>query len=394
MKKILIIEDDLVVSNIYRNKLAVEGFQVDIAHSGEAGLFEISKNTPDVVILDLCLPKMNGVEVINKIRADATLATLPIIIFSNTYLTTLVQQAWKAGANKCLSKANCSPKEVVETVRNVLGQKTEPINKGATVFTPRAKIAVPTPIEASTHTEFHTSYHSTFPARVAALRTSIQALSKANTDAERTQHASDLYRTAHKLTGGANVTGLGAVAQLSEAIEALLTELHEKPANINASNIRTIASAVDFLPALFEHASRTGAQESLASNILVVDDEPIARKAVSQALDRAKLKSVGVDDANTALKMLADNSYDLVFLDVDMPQINGHELCSKLRSLPRHRNTPVVFVTSNTDLKNRASSTISGGNDFIGKPFHFLELAVKSLVYVLRGKIQPQKLMV
>ncbi len=392
MHKILIIDDDLVVSNIYHNKLAVEGFQVDIAHSGEDGLFQISKNKPDVVILDLCLPKMNGVEVIDKIRANASTTALPIIIFSNTYLTTLVQQAWKAGANKCLSKANCAPKELVEAVRNALGQKTQPVNKGATVFTPRAKIAVPTPTETSTHTEFHTSYNNMFPARVAALRTSIQALSKATTDAERTKHTSNLYRSAHKLTGGANVTGIGIIAQLCEAIEALLTELHEKPANINASNIRTIASAVDFLPALFEHATRTGAQKSSHSNILVVDDEPIARKAVSQALDRAELRSVGVDDAATALKLLSENSYDLVFLDVDMPQINGHELCSKLRALPRHRNTPVVFVTSNTDLKNRANSTISGGNDFIGKPFHFLELAVKSLVYVLREKIQSVKL--
>ncbi len=392
MKKVLIIEDDLVVSNIYRNKLAVEGFQVDIAHTGEDGLFEISRNKPDAVILDLCLPGMNGVEVITKIRANTDTATLPIIIFSNTYLTTLVQQAWKAGANKCLSKANCAPKEVVEAVRNALGQKTEPVNRGATVFMPRAKIAVPAPAEASAHTEFHTSFNNTFPPRVAALRTSIQALSKATTDTERTQHASDLYRTAHKLTGGANVTGLSVVAQLSEAIEALLTELHEKPSNINSSNIRTLASAVDFLPALFEHATRTGAHESTTSNILVVDDEPIARKAVSQALDRAKLKSVGVDDASIALKMLEENSYDLVFLDVDMPLISGHELCSKLRALPRHKSTPVVFVTSNTDLKNRASSTISGGNDFIGKPFHFLELAVKSLVYVMRGKIQPAKL--
>ena len=55
MNKILIIEDDLVVANIYRNKLAVDGFQVDIAHSGEDGLFQITKDKPDVVILDLCL---------------------------------------------------------------------------------------------------------------------------------------------------------------------------------------------------------------------------------------------------------------------------------------------------------------------------------------------------
>lgn len=391
MSKILIIEDDLVVSNIYRNKLAVEGFEVDIAHSGEEGLFQITKDKPDALILDLCLPQMNGVEVINKIRANPATLTLPIITFSNTYLTTLVQQAWKAGANKCLSKANCTPKEVVEAVRKVLGQKTEPA-KGSTVFMPRAKIAITSPTEPRAQTEFHTSFNDTFPSRVATMRTSIQALSKAATDAERTKHTSELYRTAHKLTGGANVTGLAGVAQLSEAIEALLTELHEKPSNINTSNIRTIAAAVDFLPVLFEHASRTGAQESSASNILVVDDEPIARKAVSQALDRAKLTSVGVDDASIALKMLEENSYDLVFLDVDMPLISGHELCTKLRALPRHKSTPVVFVTSNTDLKNRATSTISGGNDFIGKPFHFLELAVKSLVYVMRGKIQPAKL--
>lgn len=391
MHKILIIEDDLVVANIYSNKLAVEGFQVEIVHTGEEGLYHISKEKPDVVILDLCLPKMNGVDVLKKIRANDESKALPIIVFSNTYLTTLVQDAWKAGATKCLSKANCAPKELVEAVRSALGKKTEPTQKGGTVFAPRAKIAVAAPSNGSAHTEFHTSFNNAFPTRVNDLRHSIKALSKATTDAERAQHVSDLFRAAHKLTGGANVTGHGIVAHLSEAIEALLTELHAKPESINASTIRTIANAVDFLPALFEHASRTGAQESPSSNILVVDDEPIARRAVSQALDRAKLKSVSVDDAVTALKMLSENSYDLVFLDVDMPDINGHELCSRLRALPRHKSTPVVFVTSNTDLKNRANSTISGGNDFIGKPFHFLELAVKSLVYVMRAKIQPQK---
>ena len=390
MNKILIIEDDLVVANIYRNKLVVEGFQVDIAHTGEEGLFLISTKKPELVILDLCLPKMSGVDVIKKIRADDALQALPIIVLSNTYLTSLIQEAWKAGATKCLSKANCSPKEAVETVRGVLGKKTEPTNNDAVVSTSPAKIAV-AKSEATTTTECHTTFKTSFPTRVNELRTSIKALSKATTDAERTQHASDMYRTAHKLTGGANVTGFAVVAHLSEAIEALLTELYEKPSNINVSTIRTIAGAVDFLPVLFEYAARTGVQKPHTSNILVVDDEPIARKAVSTALNRAKLKSVGVDDANTALKMLSENSYDLVFLDVDMPDINGHELCSKLRALPRHRNTPVVFVTSLNDLKSRANSTISGGNDFIGKPFHFLELAVKSLVYVLRGKVQLQK---
>jgi DNA-binding response OmpR family regulator len=390
MNKILIIEDDLIVANIYRNKLAHEGFQADISHTGEEGLLQIGKEKPDAVILDLCLPMMNGVEVIKKIRATESTQSLPIIVLSNTYLTTLIQDAWKAGATKCLSKATCSPRAVMETVRSVLGQKSEPAIKNARVNAPGATVAS-VRRDSGDHTEHHTSFNAAFPARVGKLRDSIKALSKAATDAERAKHASDLFRTAHKLAGGANATGLRSVARLAEAIEALLMELHETPAHVNASTLRTTANAVDFLPALFEHASRTGAQKSPASSILVVDDEPIARHAVRKALDRANLQSVDTDDAHTALQMLSENSYDLVFLDVDLPDLNGHELCSRLRALPRHKNTPVVFVTSHNDLTNRATSTISGGNDFIGKPFHFLELAVKSLVYVLRGKIQAQQ---
>ena len=69
--------------------------------------------------------------------------------------------------------------------------------------------------------------------------------------------------------------------------------------------------------------------------------------------------------------------------------MNGFELCTKLRTLPGYKRTPVIFVTSLNDFDSRANSTMSGGNDFIGKPFLFIELAVKALVHVLRGKLSP-----
>jgi DNA-binding response OmpR family regulator len=74
-----------------------------------------------------------------------------------------------------------------------------------------------------------------------------------------------------------------------------------------------------------------------------------------------------------------------------MPGMTGFELCTKLRTLPMHKKTPVVFVTSLTDFDNRTSSTMAGGNDFIAKPFLFIELTVKALIHVLRGKLQPLK---
>jgi chemotaxis family two-component system response regulator PixG len=123
----------------------------------------------------------------------------------------------------------------------------------------------------------------------------------------------------------------------------------------------------------------------------VVDDEAISRRAVVYALNKARLKSVNVEDPVRAFQMLTENQFDLVLLDVDMPNMNGYELCTKLRTLPTYKKTPVIFVTGLTDFESRANSTMSGGNDFIAKPFLFMELAVKALMYVLRSRLDLAK---
>ena len=80
MKKMLIIEDDQIVGHIYLRKFQAEGFQVELAGDGEAGLAATLKSTPDVVILDLMLPRMNGVEVLKKLRAEPTTRGLPVVV--------------------------------------------------------------------------------------------------------------------------------------------------------------------------------------------------------------------------------------------------------------------------------------------------------------------------
>jgi DNA-binding response OmpR family regulator len=137
MKKILIIEDDQIVANIYRNKLSVEGFNVEVALDGEAGLSALKHFKPDAVLLDLMLPKITGIDLMKQVRAEADFAQTPIIVFSNTYLTNMVQEAWKAGATKCLSKASCTPKHVIEALRTTLGIA----GNGATAITPATATA-------------------------------------------------------------------------------------------------------------------------------------------------------------------------------------------------------------------------------------------------------------
>jgi CheY-like chemotaxis protein len=384
MKRVLIIEDDQLIANVYRNKFAVEGFAVEVANSGEEGLDLLQSFQPDVVILDLLLPKMSGLELMKQIRALPQFAKLPLVVFSNTYLSNLIQDAWKAGATKCLSKANSSPKQVIEAVQSTLNPGIEPAPKAA-AFEPRAKL---TPAPSTRQTSFvhasETVAPEAFPATINQLRTSIQSLGKAVPESERANHTQDLYRRIRRLTSTAHLAGLADFAQLTEAMEALLVELHQKPSATNASTLRTLAAAVDCLPVLF--ASDGVSKKASQAQLLIVDDDAISRRAIAQALTQAKLKYTETDNPETALRLLTNQSFDLIFLDVDMPGMTGHELCARLRNQPLHQNTPVVFVTGYNDFQNRANSIVSGGNDFIGKPFLFVELAVKSLVYVLRAK--------
>jgi CheY-like chemotaxis protein len=398
MKKILIIEDNQIVANVYRNKLAVEGYQVEIALDGETGLSVMRTLQPDMIVLDLMLPKMSGVDVIKQIRSEADFAKLPVVVFSNTYLTNLIQDAWKAGATKCLSKASCSPKEVLDLVRHTIGESgAMPSSKSSVEGTHEKKI-LPAPaladtVEADTvfQVNLQKSFTESLSATLATLRSALQALIKADGEAMQLKQIYELHRRIHALTGNAGIAGLTIIAKMSDSIEALLKELYEKPKNINQSTLRTVANAIDFLGFLFDRGVARDKQAFPAVNILVVDDEAISRRAVVYALDKAQLHSTNVEDPNEALKLLTDNTYDLIFLDVDMPGMNGYELCSKLRAMPMHKKTPVVFVTALSGFENRTSSMMAGGNDFIAKPFLFIELTVKALMHVLRGKLQPVK---
>jgi DNA-binding response OmpR family regulator len=395
MKKILIIEDDRLVANVYRNKFAVDHYEAEIAGDGESGIEMVGKMRPDLVLLDLMLPKMSGVDVLKRIRANSDMKQLPVIVFSNTYLTHIVQEAWKAGATKCLSKANCTPKQVLEVVHSLLPPTLgpgAPATSTKRVASPGAALAheISDTSDAAFQADLHRTFVESLPSTLVALRTTLQALSKSPDEADRIRQIQELYRRIHALTGNAGIAEAVPIAQMADALEALLKELYEKPKNINASTLRTVASAVDFLGTLFAPENLPAPQASqrpLQGSVLVVDDEAISQRAIVYALEKAKLQAVKIDDPAAALELMGGKNFDLIFLDVDMPVMNGFELCTKLRCMHLHKKTPVVFVTSLTDFESRANSTISGGNDLIAKPFVFMELAVKALVYVMRGKL-------
>jgi DNA-binding response OmpR family regulator len=120
--------------------------------------------------------------------------------------------------------------------------------------------------------------------------------------------------------------------------------------------------------------------------VLILDDDAVSRRLISSCIERVGLRCIALFEPSTALKVLLGNPFDLIFLDVDMPGTNGFELCKELRNSSANKGTPVIFVTSLTNLESRALSIMSGADDYVRKPFCPAELAVRALLHLLNPR--------
>lgn len=452
MKKILFVEDDLMIIRIYRTKFQSEGFEVDVATDGQSALDLLKKSAPDLVLLDLQLPKVNGVEVLKHIRSRPETKSVPVIVFSNAFMGKLIEEAWKAGATKCMTKANCTPSQLIDIVRSTLencgpvadapkasevrsnagGLKSAiiPSNKaladlareatswstsvlpGGSSSLDLGKSRLAEASESSSATASSSALSSGFqrygesavdaqsqglirrifldtcPHTLSTLRSQLMNLTRAGDESPKHLQIAEIFRTVHSITGNAGLAGFRRIGQVSASLEALLQELQDSPKYINASSLRTLAAGVDAMGSLFQNISEatTEPPQALA---LVVDDDVICCRAVCSALDKVSVRSIRVDDSEFGLRLAETNRFDLIFLDVEMPNLDGYQLATKLRAAPINQNTPIIFVTSLNDFEGRARSQLSGGNDLIAKPFLLIELAVKALTFLAKPPMKP-----
>jgi len=504
MKKILIVEDELIVRSIYRRKFEISGYQVETAEEGSAALNLLPTFKPDAIQVDIMLPGMDGVEVIRQIRSWPDFKTVPILVISSFYRPDLAKEAWKAGATKCVSKMDCTPNLALELVEQMLSGDTAgpgssakagmitmpkeairvlpaespwetpteiitrkpmpaagapPITapsapvvpsapkppltlptfgkeqsataatttpsfakpeQGGTKHTTRPKFAspqaqklikptlvpdapapaasaAPLPTAAAPWAEtpaglasssFRTEVRQEFLKRAPQIQTELRdrvgALLKSKSTTDQMALLRELENSITSLASLSGITGFSRISHLSGAMDALIKELHKKPAQMTGSVLRTIAHAADCLNTLFHNLERAPREIPQSMLILAVDDEPIARRTISVALSKANLRCIGMEDPQAALAILRENPFDLIFLDAEMPGLNGFQLCGELRKLSTNKTTPVIFVTSLTKFEVRAQSSLAGGSDLIAKPFLMMELAVKALTYLLR----------
>lgn len=121
MSKILIIEDDPLINKMYSEKLSRDGYETEIAKDGIEGMEKLKADPPDLVILDIMMPKMGGVEVVNEMKKDTKLEKIPIIILSNLSESPDIEKVKKRGIQEYLVKSDLDPDDVSNTVKKYLG---------------------------------------------------------------------------------------------------------------------------------------------------------------------------------------------------------------------------------------------------------------------------------
>ena len=436
-KKILIVEDSQVLARAYSLPFLRKGYRVEMTADGRQALQLIRSFQPDVLLLDLVLPKVRGSVLLEAIRSSPEVENLPVIVFTNSLLLPGEEVRIRKLADRFVNKAQTSPEQIIHVVEELLTPVAAKVPETAqalesnlpaveqqtllatsAVQTPPPAAAISMPVEPAEETKAApapeeaaeveafpqtespiapvappgTEAGPRVPENPASLLHEIEThtrrlLTEQNEDAQGTW----LTKIEERLRSLDEVLprdASGDLGLLLKVFDALVANLSQNRKHRTSSAFRTLLQACPILQRLSRHAQSAGLRrEPPLTKTLAVDDSVVSLKAVARALETIPLQCDAVTNPLEAIDLMAANAFDLVVLDVDMPQMAGPDLCKKLRSLPQHTKTPVIFLTSLNRFDIRVTTARSGGDDFMTKPFLAPELALKALTHIFRRRL-------
>lgn len=121
--KLLLIEDDITLRDLYQARFGLEGFEIEVATDGEMGLESAKRNIPDVILLDLRIPKLSGFEVLRQLKQDDATKAIPVIVLTALSGDEDREQVMKLGGAAFLTKSETVPKQVLDEINKVMPKK-------------------------------------------------------------------------------------------------------------------------------------------------------------------------------------------------------------------------------------------------------------------------------
>lgn len=121
--KVLIIEDDYFIRDLYQRQLQKEGYTVDTAPDGAEGLVQASNLKPDLILLDIMLPKLNGLDLLRTLRSKDETKNIPVLLLTNLGQESVMKEGFQLGAEGYLIKTSYTPSQVVDEIKKILPLK-------------------------------------------------------------------------------------------------------------------------------------------------------------------------------------------------------------------------------------------------------------------------------
>ena len=369
-KRILLVIDDKLLLKLYQEKIEENGFAVTATRDLGKAAELLAEKKPDVVLLDVVFKEGNPSEFLQALRADAANAQLPVLVLPNL-LVQPANEAMQAGATRAILPSESPIASIVDALRGCLGMPGLGKSGATQLFKPDDFWVEA--IFANAIDSINRMRHC-LPG-VAAVQPELSALH-------------DMWNIAHAFAQKTALLPYKPFAQIAGAFDMLLHDLNQTPDQLNPSTIRTVGQALDFLATIANPECLARLTDPASFSMLVVDDEDGARQFITSALQLAGLKNECAESPERAIEKLNASAVNLIFLDVGLPGMNGFELCTKVRAIEQYKTTPIVFLTGMATFQNKAKASLSGGNDFVGKPFNLQELGVKALMWLCRGQLE------
>lgn len=199
----------------------------------------------------------------------------------------------------------------------------------------------------------------------------------------RVTHLQSLTLKVHELSQAVAHVNHKELQLVCVPFAAQMEEFNKKPGSMSSDSLRFIAFVLDYFSKVFSRDSEVVDHgKDRPFNVLIVDDEPLTLRTTGMALKNSGFNISSEQDSRSALALTASDDWDVIIMDVEMPEINGYQLCQKIRLSNSNPDTPIVFVTGNSGKEMREKCKEIGGNDIVTKPFSFSELSAKCWVWV------------
>ena len=223
------------------------------------------------------------------------------------------------------------------------------------------------------------------PQAVTGMRNSLQYFLRHSTDVQVLQ---DLGQNVSVLLKQIAAIQYHPIYKITHSIDVLIAKLIQIPQPMGRNTQRTLGQGFDSLASLVHPKTLHETNHLPQPSVLVIDDELEIANYLADALKKSNLKATTCLSPKSALDLLTYEKYDLILLDIKMPEMSGLELCPMIRRISHHQKTPIVFITGVATPEVRANSSLAGGNDLLTKPFEEAEIALKSLVWIYKGQLE------